>query len=58
MVFATLRQLYHIIGTCKKPLSANESLKDRVTTDPVTTKKDKALAKSFFMAESLVYTIY
>lgn len=45
-------------GTSKKPLRANESLKDRVLADLNTIKNDKPLVRSFFMAESVSYTIY
>jgi transposase len=45
-------------GTSKKPLRANESLKDRVTADLTAIKIDKSLVRSFFMAESVAYTIY
>ena len=45
-------------GTCKKPLRENESLKDRVTADLASMKKDKPLLRSFFEAESVAYTIY
>ncbi len=46
------------IDPSKKPLRANESLKDRVTTDLTAIKIDKSLVRSFFMAESVGYTIY
>jgi transposase len=45
-------------GTSKKPLRTNESLKDRVTSDLSAIQHDPALVRSFFMAESVVYTIY
>jgi transposase len=45
-------------GTSKKPLRATESLKDRVTADLTAIKIDKSLVRSFFMAESVAYTIY
>ena len=45
-------------GTSKKPLRANESLKDRVTADLTAIKIDRSLVRSFFMAESVAYTIY
>jgi transposase len=45
-------------GTSKKPLRANESLKDRVTADLSTIQSDPALVRSFFMAASVAYTIY
>lgn len=45
-------------GTSKKPLRANESLKDRVTADLSAIDRDPTLVRSFFMAESVAYTIY
>jgi len=45
-------------GTSKKPLRTNESLKDRVTADLSAIQSDPALVRSFFMAESVTYTIY
>jgi transposase len=45
-------------GTSKRPLRANESLKERVQTDLSAIKKDKTLLKSFFNAESVAYAIY
>ena len=45
-------------GTSKKPLRANESLKDRVTGDLSAIQSDPSLVRSFFMAESVAYTIY
>jgi transposase len=45
-------------GTSKKPLRADESLKDRVTTDLSAIQNDPVLVRSFFMAESVSYTIY
>ena len=45
-------------GTSKKPLRTNESLKDRVTADLFAIQHDPALVRSFFMAESVGYTIY
>ena len=45
-------------GTSKKPLRANESLKERVTGDLSAIQSDPALVRSFFRAESVVYTIY
>ena len=45
-------------GTSKKPLRTNESLKDRVTADLSAIQGDPALVRSFFMADSVVYTIY
>jgi transposase len=45
-------------GTSKKPLRTNESLKDRVTADLSAIQSEPALVRSFFMAESVVYTIY
>ena len=45
-------------GTSKKPRRTNESLKDRVTADLFAIQHDPALVRSFFMAESVGYTIY
>jgi transposase len=45
-------------GTSKQPLRANESLKDRVNADLATIQRDPRLVRSFFMAESVSYTIY
>ena len=45
-------------GTSKKPLRTNESLKDRVTADLSAIQGDPALVRSFFMADSVAYTIY
>ena len=45
-------------GTSKKPLRTDESLKDRVTADLSAIQSDPALVRSFFMAESVAYTIY
>lgn len=45
-------------GTSKKPLRQNESLKGRVIYDLSAIKADKRLIKSFFQAESVLYTIY
>ncbi|TKS58261.1 MAG: IS630 family transposase [Nitrospira sp.] len=45
-------------GTSKKPLRTNESLKKRVTADLSAIQNDPALVRSFFMAESVAYTIY
>jgi transposase len=45
-------------GTSKKPLRANESLRDRVTEDLSAIQNDSALVRSFFSAESVSYTIY
>lgn len=45
-------------GTCKKPLRKNESLKERVNADLTAIQMDKPLIRSFFMAESVAYTIY
>jgi transposase len=45
-------------GTSKKPLRTDESLKDRITTDLSAIQNDPALVRSFFMAESVAYTIY
>jgi transposase len=45
-------------GTSKKPLRTNESLKDRVTADLSAIERNPKLVRSFFMAESVAYTIY
>ena len=45
-------------GTSKTPLRANESLKDRVNRDLTAIQRDRPLVRSFFMAESVSYTIY
>ncbi len=42
-------------GVSKKPLSKNESLRERVESDLETIKQDKRLVKSFFCAESVAY---
>ena len=44
-------------GTAKKPLMANESLHARVDTDLAAIQNDPYLVRSFFMAESVSYTI-
>ena len=43
------------IGVSKKPLKRNESLRKRVEQDLATISKDKTLAASFFLAESVAY---
>ena len=45
-------------GTSKKPLKKDEPLKQRVSDDLAAIKKNKALLKSFFSAESVAYAIY
>lgn len=45
-------------GTSKKPLRADESLKHRVIADLSAIQSDPALVRTFFMAESVAYTIY
>lgn len=45
-------------GTSKTPLRANESLQARVTADLAAIQSDPHLVRSFFMAESVSYTIY
>ena len=45
-------------GTSKKPLRTHESLPARVAADLAAMQSDPALVRSFFMAESVVYTIY
>lgn len=45
-------------GTSKKPLRADESLRARVTADLAAIQRDPSLVRSFFMAESVSYTIY
>jgi len=45
-------------GTSKKPLRTDESLQDRVTADLSAIQNDPALVRSFFMAESVAYTIH
>jgi len=45
-------------GTSKKPLRANESLQARVAADLEAIQRDPHLVRSFFMAESVSYTIY
>jgi transposase len=45
-------------GTSKKPLRTHESLPARVHADLAAIQRDPALVRSFFMAESVVYTIY
>jgi len=45
-------------GTSKKPLRTGESLKDRVTADLSDIQSNPPLVRSFFMAESVAYTIY
>jgi transposase len=42
-------------GLCKKPLKANESLRDRVKADLEALAKDKTLMRSFFKAKSVAY---
>lgn len=42
-------------GLAKKPLRQNESLKERVIQDLAKIKADRALVRSFFMAESVAY---
>jgi transposase len=42
-------------GVSKKPLRQNESLKERVAQDLAALKANKALLRSFFMAETVVY---
>lgn len=44
-------------GTSKKPLRTDESLRERVTADLSAIQSDPALVRSFFMAESVAYTI-
>ena len=45
-------------GTSKQPLRANESLQARVNTDLAAIQRDPCLVRSFFMADSVSYTIY
>jgi transposase len=45
-------------GTSKQPLRANESLQARVNADLAAIQSDPYLVRSFFMAESVSYTIY
>jgi len=45
-------------GAAKRPLKQNESLAERVRTDLAAIKSSPALVRSFFKAESVVYTIY
>jgi transposase len=45
-------------GTSKTPLRVNESLEGRVTADLAAIQSDPHLVRSFFMAESVSYTIY
>ena len=45
-------------GTSKKPLRTHESLPARVHADLAAIQSDPALVRSFFMADSVVYTIY
>ncbi len=45
-------------GVSKKPLRENESLAARVQEDLQKIKRKKSLARSFFNAESVAYTIY
>ena len=42
-------------GVSKKPLSKNESLKERVTSDLDAIKQNKPLVRSFFGAQSVLY---
>ena len=42
-------------GVSKKPLRQNESLVERVSDDLINLKKDPALIRSFFKAESVAY---
>jgi transposase len=42
-------------GVSKKPLKQNEALRDRVEEDLLKIKGDRALVRSFFQAESVVY---
>lgn len=45
-------------GTAKRPLKQNESLAERVRVDLAIIKAQPSLVRSFFMADSVVYTIY
>jgi len=45
-------------GTSKRPLRTDESLKARVTADLAAIQRNPYLVRSFFMAESVFYTIY
>ncbi len=45
-------------GTSKQPLRANESLQARVNADLAAIQADPCLVRSFFMADSVSYTIY
>ena len=45
-------------GTSKTPLRANESLQARVSADLAAIQSDPHLVRSFFMADSVSYTIY
>jgi transposase len=42
-------------GTAKKPLALDESLQDRIETDLLGIKKDRALIRSFFRAPDVAY---
>jgi transposase len=42
-------------GVSKKPLKQNEALRDRVEEDLLKIKADRALVRSFFRADSVVY---
>jgi len=44
-------------STSKRPLRANKSLKERVSKDLDAIQFDKPLVRSFFIAESVAYTI-
>ena len=43
-------------GVGKRPLGKGESLKERVAKDLASMKKNRRLARSFFMAENVAYT--
>ena len=43
------------VGTSKKPLKKGESLKSRAILDLENIKKNKALIKSFFQEESVLF---
>ena len=45
-------------GTSKTPRRANESLQARVSADLAAIQSDPHLVRSFFMADSVSYTIY
>jgi hypothetical protein len=42
-------------GVSKKPLSRNESLKERVKSDLEAIKQNRPLVKSFFCAQTVLY---